>query len=385
MLELAGSVALYGAERWILALVKHLNRDRIKPMIGALADDNGLSAPLCDASQKMGIPSISIKAPGRFNYNAIRLIRRVIAENNIDIIHTHGYKGDILGLLATRGSSCRIITTPHGWTHEPDFKLRLYELFDKALYPFMDSVVPLSKDMFRQLAGKRGMARKMRLIENAVDLDEIYADKCPSPEIIFQGKNKCFIIGFIGRLIKAKGLTSLLSALSRMSDRSVSLALIGNGPEEEELRRLARELNIGDRVRFFGYREDRIALMKSFDVFVLPSLSEGIPRCLMEAMGIGVPIVATDIPGCRDLIENGKTGLLFPPGDVDALCDALESLKNSGDKRNILANNAKDYVYKHYSANRMAREYEDLFCQMIKDKGVGHRTLDPLHINCQID
>jgi glycosyltransferase involved in cell wall biosynthesis len=366
VLELAGSVALYGAERWILALVKNLNRERVQPVIAALRDDDSSVAPLCDAADHLRIPSIVIESPGRFDLASIWQLRRAIIRRRIDIVHTHGYKVDLLGRLATWGTRARILTTPHGWTFEPDIKLRIYEGFDRALYPFMDAVAPLSEAMYQGLAGMPWTRRKMHLIPNAVDLDELTADIEVAAELKEWKSRGFFIVGFIGRLIGAKGVLTLMRAVKQMRDQTVHLALVGTGPEEQSLLENARSMNILNRVRFFGYREDRLSFIKAFDVLALPSLSEGIPRCAMEAMGLGVPVVASDIPGCRALIESGNNGILVPASDPKALKDALELFRDDPAIRADMSNAAKKRVFAEFSAKRMAERYEELFFKVAR-------------------
>lgn len=367
VLELAGSVALYGAERWILALVKNLDRRKIQPIIGALNDEMGSTAPLCDAAARINVPTFVIQSFGRVDLHSVRQLRQIIQKQGINILHTHGYKLDLQGRLATWGTRCKIVTTPHGWTHNPDLKLRLYEHLDRAILPLMDRVAPLSDEMHRQIAGIPGMSGKLRLIRNGVDLDELSSDIQESPELNVWKTEGHFIIGFIGRLITGKGLLTLLRAIAQMASPKVRLAVVGSGPDLQMLKEATQSLNISTRVAFFGYREDRLSFIKAFDVLALPSLSEGIPRCLMEAMGLGIPVVASDIPGCRALIDTHRTGLLVPPGDDSALAGALESIVKNPGLGMALAQAAKEKICAGFSAGRMAREYEDLFFDMIQN------------------
>jgi glycosyltransferase involved in cell wall biosynthesis len=368
VLELAGSVALYGAERWILALVKNLDRQKIQPIIGALNDEMGSTAPLCDAAVRMDAPTFVIQSRGRVDLHSIRRLRQIIQKQSINILHTHGYKLDLQGRLATWGTQCKIVTTPHGWTHNPDMKLRLYENLDRAIFPLMDRVAPLSDEMHRQIAGIPGMSRKLRLIRNGVDLDELSPDIKESPEMSLWKSQGHFVVGFIGRLIGAKGPLTLLRAIAQMTSTKVDLAVVGSGPDLQLLKEAAQSLNISTRVAFFGYREDRLSFIKAFNVLALPSLSEGIPRCVMEAMGLGIPVVASDIPGCRALIDTHKTGILVPPGSESELANALEYLRNNPGIRVSLAKAAKEKVIACFSAGRMAREYEELFLDMTRNQ-----------------
>ncbi len=365
VIELAGSVALYGAERWILALARHMNRDKVRPVIAALKDGDEESAPICDAAGQLGLSSVLIEAPGRFDLGAVRRLRSLIADEEASFVHTHGYKGDLIGRLATWGTPCRILATPHGWTHNPDTKLRLYEALDRAVFPLMDGVAPLSEEMHRDLAKNPAVRSKLRLITNAVDLDEIAAHNSVAPDILAWRKGADFVVGFIGRIIQDKGIATLLRAAAKLATPGLRIALVGAGPDENSFIDTARSLGIADQVRFFGYQKDRLAYMKAFDVMALPSLSEGIPRCVMEAMGLGVPVVASDIPGCRALIQNRQTGLLTAPGDEAALAEALEFIRNNPAARIELAVAARQRVYADFSAKSMAEKYENLFMAML--------------------
>ena len=117
-------------------------------------------------------------------------------------------------------------------------------------------------------------------------------------------------------------------------------------------------------MHFLGYRTDRLELLKRFDVFVLPSSLEGIPRCLMEAMAARVPVVASDIPGCNDLVTSDETGLLFACGDEDALAVALNELATDPNKSDRLAANARQLIDEQYSASVMAGEYASLYAEL---------------------
>ena len=115
-------------------------------------------------------------------------------------------------------------------------------------------------------------------------------------------------------------------------------------------------------ISFLGFRQDRLSFLKGFDVFVLPSRLEGIPRCLMEAMAAGIPVIASDIPGCNDLVSSGKTGFLFEPENPDKLASTIEHAA-SVERHNIemLKSHARDFVKEKYSAERMAEEYESIY------------------------
>ena len=365
ILQLGSPTGLYGAERWILALIKHLDPQKITSIVGVIKDDATQDAPLCKAAEAYGFQTRYFEGPGRINFSVIKQLKQFILQHDISILHTHFYKTDIIGFLATLGTPCKIISTPHGWTQGPDFKLRAFELLDRMVFPFLDAVAPLSEKMIQPLKRIPILRSKLHLVENGVDIAEVSSEQKIDRDLLEWKKEGAFIIGYIGRLITGKGLEILFQALSKVENLNWKLAIIGEGEKEQALKDLSAQLNISEKITFFGFRLDRLSFLKGFDIFVLPSRSEGTPRCVMEAMAAKVPVIASDIPGCRNLITDKQTGRLFPVDSSDKLREillltALNTLKNE----NIIEN-AYMFILQNFSAQRMAKEYESLFMELL--------------------
>jgi glycosyltransferase involved in cell wall biosynthesis len=363
VLHLGSPNGLYGAERWILALVKHLDPAVVESHVGTICDEEGLDPPLLREAATLGAVTAAIEAHGRFNWSAVRQLRQYITAKGIEVLHTHFYKTDIIGLLAVRGTSCKLVTTPHGWSTQAGLALRIYETLDRLAFRYFDAVAPLSPELTREL--ERWAGPRLRYIQNGVDISEIDAVPEPARDAHAARGGEGFVVGYIGQLIPRKGITTLLQALAAHSLQDVRLVLVGEGPQRTELEALAKGLGISSRVEFMGYRKDRLALLKGFDAFVLPSLLEGIPRCLMESMAAGVPVIASDIPGCRDLVKPGVTGLLFNPHDVEELTRALNAIRDQSLRKNI-ATAARLEVEQNFSAAAMAATYQLLYRQLFQ-------------------
>lgn len=370
ILQLGSPAGLYGAERWILALIKYLNPTKVESLVASIRDEPHLEAPLCMEAGKLGFKSHIFESYGKVNWAAVKKVRRFIQENSVDIIHSHGYKTDLISLLAAKGTPCKTLSTPHGWTNKPDFKLFIYELADRFSFYFFDAVAPLSEGLYRSLEIMPAMKKKLHLIKNGVDTGEIDSVRVPAKELVALKKKGGFIIGYIGRLIHGKGLDSLFEALCRYGEPHWNIAMVGEGEQAEALENLARKMEISDRVHFFGFRPDRLSFLKGFDVFVLPSKSEGIPRCLMEAMAAKVPVVASDIPGCRYLVEDKKTGLLFRPGEPRHLADKIRAVASDKSLRELLCQKGKERIFSDFSAAKMAHQYEDLYMSLTENNNV---------------
>jgi glycosyltransferase involved in cell wall biosynthesis len=365
VLQLGSPTGLYGAERWILALVKHLSAADIESFVATIQDAPGDVPPLCRQAAALGLRTATFDAHGRLSLAAVRLINAFIRANRISILHTHGYKTDLLGWAGARGTRCRVISTPHGWSTQAGIKLKLYEALDRLGFVLMDAVVPLSADLYAELRGLPVRRGKLHLIENGVDLAELDTPAAPAAELTPWKESGCTIIGYIGQLIPRKGLDTLIRAFSALSGAKLRLCIVGEGPQRPELESLAARLGETQRVHFLGYRADRIALLKGFDAFVLPSALEGTPRSLLEAMAAGVPVIGSDIPGCRTLIEPGRTGLLFHFGDATGLAQALRRLLAETNERAARVEAAKDLVRTRFSAEQMAVRYAALYRQVM--------------------
>ncbi len=368
VLQLGNATGLYGAERWILALVRHLPVDAVQSFV-AVVDDRAATDPpaeLCVEARRLGVPAEVFHAPGRLSARALRRLRDFVGDQRIDVLHTHGYKTDLLGLVARAGTRCRHVTTPHGWTAGADRRLAAYEALDRAGMAFMDAVAPLSSAMAADLRRHRRIARRLALIPNGVDLAEIDAAAASSrPPASAPRAAGPMQVGYVGRLVAGKRVDVLIEAHHRLAAEGQQLTLVGEGPERGALEALVQARGLGSSVRFLGYRPDRLALLATFDAFVLPSESEGIPRCLMEALAAGVYCVASDIPGCRELMPDGTGGDLFPVGDAVTLARLLARAAADPGRRRRLAEAGRARVRDTFSAARMARDYVDLYRKVV--------------------
>jgi glycosyltransferase involved in cell wall biosynthesis len=365
VLHLGSPTGLYGAERWILALVRHLPPSRVASFVAVIKDAPELQAPLCAHASRYGLRTLVVESFGKFSFSAIPKLRRFILDNEIEVLHTHGYKSDILGCLAACGTQCKRLTTPHGWSLNAGVKLQLYEALDRLCFYLMDCVAPLSGDLHVGLARMPGMRQKLHLIENGMDLSELDIPTEP-PHLLQQWRAEGdIVIGYVGQLIRRKRIDTLIQAFQQIDVAPKRLCIIGDGPQRAELEQLAAAVGGRERITFLGYRDDRIALLKGLDLFVLPSELEGIPRCLMEAMAVGVPVITSDIPGCRDLVEQEVTGLLFRSGDASELARQMIRLIKDERLRGKIANQGRQLMRETRSAATMAQSYLELYEKLL--------------------
>ena len=357
----------YGAERWVLALANNLpSADMVCDL--AVTEEG----PAQDLSVARLYPHSAglvhyVSMKGRFDFGAVTKLVEIIKSRNIDIIHTHGYKSDILGLLAARKAGIKIVSTPHGFSNNVGWKLRLFIRLGLFALKFVDKVAPLSEQLVFDLKRYGIKDKQLRFIENGVDLTELAPYRKTLPVQDFSAASGLHL-GYVGQLIPRKGLADLLQAFNLLWQRfpDSKLTLIGEGSQRSELEALAKTLPAASAISFLGFRGDRIVLLKDFDAFALTSSLEGIPRCLMEAMAVGVPVVAYDIPGVDQLITHESTGLLAPLGDWQQLANHLIRLAAEPALANKISLAARQLVDQRFSAARMANEYQQLFLELLQ-------------------
>jgi len=327
-------------------MLKHLQFTE-SILIYSSADDDSLGV----LAKSQGIECVIIEA--RHNYclysTAVGLVR-AIKNHNIDVIHTHGYKSDILGLIAARISGIKAVATPHGWDLSQGPKIRFFEFLNRCALPFFDAVAPLSKPLADTLTFTP--KSKISIIPNFIDTSNL-----PEPMV---GEAK--LISFIGRLTELKRVSDIIHALTYCSE-NVRLQIIGDGPKKEELVSLIEKLNLNDRVTMMGYREDRLELLNNSSILVLASTSEGTSRSAMEAMALRKLVIASDIPGNRILIEHGETGLLFPVSDSHALARCIDSAPF----RTGIRERGRRLIHKSFSANYAVSHYEMLYFDLLAE------------------
>ena len=361
ILQFICSTGFYGAERWVLALSKHLP-DNVTSELAVTLEPGTEELELVKQFAPIGNTHY-IPMKGRFDFSAVTKLAELIKQRGIDVIHTHGYKSDILGVLAARKAGIPCVVTPHGFENAADFKLRLFIWLGCQSMRFADKVVPLSRQLMVDVQKFNIKQDKLAYIQNGVDLsevEEVRLTKVPKPSNVKT-------IGFVGQMISRKNMKAILDCFDSLYKKrqDIELVLLGDGEDRPELERYTSTLNSKEAIKYLGFRNDRLQLLRDFDLFVMTSTLEGIPRCLMEACAMEIPVSAYDIAGIDQLITHNKSGLLAPLHDSQQLQQDWEKLLDDVDYAKALAANAKTFVEENFSAKRMADEYLHLFKQLV--------------------
>lgn len=347
-----------GAERQILVLAAELRRRGQSFHLFLLYD-----GPLARAARSAGFPVAVIGSGSRLDWLAIRNLRRALRSIKCSVIHAHGYKAAVIGGLAARSTGIRFIKTEHGLPERTDgsWRSRLRQNVVRRVENMVcrvarATIVYVTEDLQRRCAGEHG-AFDTRTIHNGIEPATVEAGKRPDM-LPVQGCH----VAVVGRLEPVKGVEFAIRAwTSPAVGPDIFLHVVGTGPLEPGLIELVERLAISDRVTLHGFRRDVIPLTAHVDMLLIPSLHEGLPYALMEAVVLGTPVVASNVGGMRELLEHEVTALLVPPGDSDGLAAAVARMAADAALRARLAHAARTRLLKIISAEAMTDAYMRLY------------------------
>lgn len=364
------STGFYGAEKWILALANNLDRSEVNSELVVTKEWSTHDLRLTEEFRSLGLAAHELPMKGRFDVRVIADLVKLIKERNIEVLHSHGYKSDILGVIAAKIAKIKCVTTPHGFEKLDDWKLNQFIKVGCWSMKYFDSVVPLSIELCNDVRKFNVPEEKVSYIRNGVDLTAIDF-RLPSEASSRQKNAKApttRTIGFIGQLIGRKNVPDLLDVFDSIArdHPEVRLVLLGDGNARADCEEYAGKLASVGQIEFLGFNNTPLAYLTTFDLFVMTSTLEGIPRCLMESMAMGVPVAAYDIPGIDQLIESGKTGLLAKLGDKETLKGHWKELLWNDELADRISQAAADLVNEKFSAYRMATEYSAHYSGMLK-------------------
>jgi len=279
-----------------------------------------------------------------------------------DVVHTHGYRPDVVDALHARARGYPIVTTVHGFTGG-GWRNRLYERLQRRAFRRFDAVVAVSAPMVEDLV-RNGVARsRIHLVPNA------YA--APGPPLARDAARAAlglspdeFVIGWVGRISAEKGLDVLLDALAR--DRRSAVAVLGVGRERTALEARAQRAGIAAMVRWLGLVPDAGRLFRAFDVFVLSSRTEGTPIALFEAMDANVPIIATAVGGVPAVVSPAEA-VLVPSEDPAALAAAIRGVRDDPTSAGRRAAAARERLRAVYGPERWVDRYDDVYRAIVRD------------------
>ena len=334
-------------------------------------DDPGFEA-ICRRAAEVGCPLIGIPDRGPLDRSVFRTMLDLIRHYKVGIWHGHDYKSNMLGLTLRPFWDMRLVTTVHGWVKRT-VRTPLYYAIDRWCLPYYHHVICVSDDLVQRVAKLGVPEDRLSLIPNAID-EHRFDRRLPAGQAPMRRQHEVpdgrLVIGAVGRLSGEKAFNQLIRATHQLIGEGLDVELWiageGDGPGgRDDLQKLIDHLGLNGRVRLLGFVEDTIELYQAMDLFVLSSLREGLPNAVLEAMAMGVAVVSTRVAGVPKLIEDGKSGLLCPPGEVDQLAGAMRRPLADETLRSQLAAGGRRTIESQYGFARRMSKVRDVYDRVL--------------------
>jgi glycosyltransferase involved in cell wall biosynthesis len=357
VLQLLTATALGGGPRQVYHLVRRLPRDEFD--VGVGGPENRRYREHLDA---LGVALVPIAVDTLRGFPlTLRRTLRLIREARADVVHTHGKGAGVYGRWAARIAGVPAVHTFHGIHYEGYSRVgrRAYLALERSLSRLTHTVINVSAGQETE-ALALGVSRPGRsaVVVNGIDVDEL--DACAPWDRTTRGlPSDTVVLGCVARFDPVKRHDVLVRALARLTPRRprVRLLLVGGGPEEERIRKLAVELAMpAGAIVLAGEIGWQTTPYRAMDLYVTASAKEGLPLAPLEAMASRLPVIASDVPGHREVVGHGETGLLVAPEDDKALAEAIESLLDDGERRAGMGRAGRERVLRDFAIGPMVEK-----------------------------
>lgn len=371
VVHLTASPFLGGPERQMLGLASALPGDYRTVFLGFTEGGRGL--PLLDEARRLGFEATALRGNvdgyGRGYRAAVHEAAGRLRDLGAGVVCCHGYKPDLVGRPASRRAGTPVVAVSRGWT-AATLKVRLNEAVDRLGLRRMDRVVCVSEGQAVKVRRAGVSPARVIVIRNAIRADRFDAhDPVGRARLLaLFDRAPARVVGAAGRLSPEKGFAVLVGAAARVLAEApdVGFVVFGAGPLHADLTQRIDAAGLRGRFLLPGFRDDLDAVLPHLDLLALPSFTEGLPNVVLEAFAAGVPVVATAVGGTPEVVEDGESGYLVPPGDPAALARrVLDALSDEG-RRLAMGARGRDRVRGEFTFEAQGLLYQDLFRELAR-------------------
>ena len=365
VMQLISSSGYYGAENMLLNLCASQEKSGCRNSLVLFYNVHVPNVEFYERARRRGVSVRMIHCLGRVDWRAVRQIREYVHEDGVNVLHTHGYKADIYGFLAARKENKPVVATCHNWVGGTK-ALDIYNQLDRWMLKKFNAIGAVSPTVKQQLINSGISESRIKVIDNGIDV-EAFARPEPVTESRTVGGR---VIGVVARLDLQKGFEYLLIAVRDLcrSYQRITVVISGEGPDRRAIEQMIEQYGLQHNVVLAGQQSDMPAVYADMDIFVLPSLNEGLPMTVLEAMAAGKPIVATRVGAVPNVISDGETGLLVKPKDAIGLRHAIARLLSDPDLCRSMGARAQEWVGRQYTSDAMALQYRSMYEEVLGRK-----------------
>lgn len=355
-----------GLERVVTMLaVGQMRRGMDVRIAAVLSPADQAAHPFVDGAQSVGIPVDIVVVGGRDYLEEYRALCRLVVRYKPDVLHTHGYRSDVVGGLVARRSGVTFVSTAHGLIGGR-LRNRLNESVQRFALRWASAVIAVSRPLANRLAASGIPQERIHVVQNAFSPSTATLPRDQARGRL--GVTTGFpVIGWVGRLSAEKGADVMVDALSA-TESNWQLSMIGEGPERHAVQLRADALGVNDRIRWHGPIADAGSLLRAFDVFVLSSRTEGTPIALFEAMHACVPVIATNVGGVPHVASENEA-LIVPPENPSAIARALAEVLREPSEAMRRAQRALKRLESEFGADPWLDRVEDVYRMAARARG----------------
>jgi glycosyltransferase involved in cell wall biosynthesis len=359
-----------GAQRQLLELVRGLDKKRFRPVILTLRSGGSMEPEFKEVPYTQ---VISLERKGKYDFLYLFRVFRLLRRLKVDVVQPFLTPATFFGLLPALlcHTPLKIVTERSGVGRGDVLHgYRLYLRAEDFLTRFADLVVANSEAGKEYLIGRGIAPKRVKVIYNGLNLTRLNSDGKGVGRVkqMLNLPANGQVVGIVARLYRVKRHDTFLLAAALVSQAisDVRFAIVGDGPSRSYLEELSQELGLASKVVFFGEQREVGPYLAACDVAVLTSETEGCSNSVLEAMAVGKPVVATNVGGNRELIDEGETGFLVPPGDQEALAEAIIRLLRKPILARAMGQRARERTIRRFSLESMVNQYESLYEAALK-------------------
>jgi len=354
-----------GGESHLISLLQHLDRTHFEPIVLSFS-----YGPMVERLKKAGFKCYVVNSQKAFDIKVWYNVLQIMKKEKIDIVHAHGTRAFSNIVLQTKILGLPVIYTVHGWSFHDDqnYLTHIVRVNVERLLVQVARQTILVSDSNCLTAEQYIRKKNYKIIYNGVDTNK-YSPSTYSSYIRkdFKIPHDIFLIGYIARITKQKAPLDMIDAFAKVHAKyqNVRLLMIGEGDMKNETIKKVAAMNLQDYIYLDDFRQDVPELLNTLDVFCLPSLWEGLPIALLEAMAAEKAVIATNVDGSKEIIQNMKNGILISPQKPSQLADSIIHLYENEENRKQLGKEARKTVLKKYDVSKMVKETELIYRTLI--------------------
>lgn len=381
VLQLISSGGYYGAENMLLNLCASQEQSGCQNSLLLFYNVHVPNVEFYERARRRGLSVRMVHCNGRADWRAVRQIEEYIEEDGVDLVHTHGYKADLYGYLAAWRCHKPVVATCHNWVGGTA-ALGIYNHLDRMALKKFNALAAVSDRVAQRLLAFGVPAEKIRTIANGIDVNAFERAQ-PLPLLNAEGST---VVGMVARLDMQKGFEYLLQAARELCNAfpALKVVIVGEGPDRDKIEEMIQQYGLQSSVMLAGQQSNMPGVYAAMDIFVLPSLNEGLPMTVLEAMAASKPVIATRVGAIPSVIRDGENGLLVDPKNSEGLRNTIANLLVDPECRRRMGDQAHAWVSRNYTSEAMALKYREMYEEVlgkrttsaVSARQMGHSNVD---------